>query len=679
MIINPIQRREMKMKAQMKAIMASAVVIALCLAAVGGVTYSWFSDSDNANVDVTTAVVDLDIVFGEPITASTITSMTKDDNTYGINYLAANFTGTIPVTVTNNSTIKTVFRMTVEVDPTPGTSSATLMKYDADNITINEKTISNFGYFTGSESDDTLIQNENKKYSFGWNTLNPREDPSTTNIEIATPDTYGDNPPENWMSEKKFSIIVTVEAFQGDYDPAEDTPVYRESISAEPSGQDINLSSISTTDSTSASITYNNGSSVKLDSAVTKKIKNSTNPQLSLNVASPVNDQIEVTATLTSGGTNLFTSSTGGLAEITIVVPGDYSDATIIFNGTYDQPIIISADYDGSTSTTIVFTTTHFSSFTVSKPVLVTTSTEFKNAVNANKPVTFRELTLDSNVVINNTAVIVGNCILDLNGYNIESKASNGTKEDPTEKLPYGILNMGILTINDSTASGTYGENYTAGKVYTTNLDNQGRHAIKNIGILTINDGMFGYNGSTTTDVNRGNAIRNCGLTTINGGYFSACQNYTQGGGFAYFIGNSSGTITINDGYFHGMGNGVIANDGGNIIINGGKYILQQAMNGETTVSVYGLVYAPAGKVTINAGSFERNATKVSNRVFTDEGMGDRTGSSGVIEISKRNVTITNMSSDVITSLNSSEMTYINGYNNISTVDDYYVISYVAP
>ena len=47
------------MKAQMKAIMASAVVIALCLAAVGGVTYSWFSDSDQSEINVTAGTIDL--------------------------------------------------------------------------------------------------------------------------------------------------------------------------------------------------------------------------------------------------------------------------------------------------------------------------------------------------------------------------------------------------------------------------------------------------------------------------------------------------------------------------------------------------------------------------------------------------------------------------------------------
>ena len=47
------------MKAQMKAVMASAVVIVLALAAVSGVTYSWFSDSEQANIDISTGTLDV--------------------------------------------------------------------------------------------------------------------------------------------------------------------------------------------------------------------------------------------------------------------------------------------------------------------------------------------------------------------------------------------------------------------------------------------------------------------------------------------------------------------------------------------------------------------------------------------------------------------------------------------
>ena len=47
------------MKAEMKAVVASIVVIALALTAVSGITYSWFSDEEKATIDVTTGVIDI--------------------------------------------------------------------------------------------------------------------------------------------------------------------------------------------------------------------------------------------------------------------------------------------------------------------------------------------------------------------------------------------------------------------------------------------------------------------------------------------------------------------------------------------------------------------------------------------------------------------------------------------
>lgn len=49
------------MKTQMKALIASAVVVILAFTTITGVTYSWFSDSEEADIDVTAGKVILDI------------------------------------------------------------------------------------------------------------------------------------------------------------------------------------------------------------------------------------------------------------------------------------------------------------------------------------------------------------------------------------------------------------------------------------------------------------------------------------------------------------------------------------------------------------------------------------------------------------------------------------------
>lgn len=52
------------MKAQAKALVASLIIVALGLSAVSGITYSWFSASEDADVTVKTGYIDLDV--GEP-------------------------------------------------------------------------------------------------------------------------------------------------------------------------------------------------------------------------------------------------------------------------------------------------------------------------------------------------------------------------------------------------------------------------------------------------------------------------------------------------------------------------------------------------------------------------------------------------------------------------------------
>lgn len=54
------------MKTQTKALIASLIVVALGLSAVSGVTYSWWSDSENAQVTITTGHMNLDVDLGDP-------------------------------------------------------------------------------------------------------------------------------------------------------------------------------------------------------------------------------------------------------------------------------------------------------------------------------------------------------------------------------------------------------------------------------------------------------------------------------------------------------------------------------------------------------------------------------------------------------------------------------------
>lgn len=195
---------------------------------------------------------------------------------------------------------------------------------------------------------------------------------------------------------------------------------------------------------------------------------------------------------------------------------------------------------------------------------------------------------------------------LDLNGYRLI-----GVNQDAF------IKNQGDLTINDSSAAKT-------GAIYTTNVEDQGRHAVENYGVLTINGGTFGDENTDRTDANlvqRGNALRNFGTATINGGFFTACDNYVNGG-YAYAIANGGGSgeavMTINNATVYGRMNGAIASDGGVLTVNGGTYTLG---NGGAGTS-YRMVYTSGeGSVVIRGGVFTRNVPN-NNAFFGNGGTG---------------------------------------------------------
>ena len=187
------------MKAQTKALLASIVVIALALTAVSGVTYSWFSDTEKAEIGVSTATVDYDIVItGKVATGSGTVS--SSGNTINISDLAANQSYTINVVMQNNSTIATIYRISVACDTIP-------TEYDCNNIMINGKSLS-------STTDH--------KISLNWT---PVEKPTTKGetvfdfFTISTTKGYGsESVPADWNRPDSFSLTVTLEVYQGDID-----------------------------------------------------------------------------------------------------------------------------------------------------------------------------------------------------------------------------------------------------------------------------------------------------------------------------------------------------------------------------------------------------------------------------------------------------------------------------
>ena len=163
------------MKNQTKAVIASIVVIALALTAVSGITYSWFSDSEKANITVSTAVVDYEATF--EIGTATNMKIDGQNNVFTISNLAANANGAITCNVTNNSTIATKYK--IEVTPTSlGTGENSFTIYDLVNVQINGEALTGIG-----KSVD--VNN-------GWSqVVNAKGTVNAITITITTPTSYG--------------------------------------------------------------------------------------------------------------------------------------------------------------------------------------------------------------------------------------------------------------------------------------------------------------------------------------------------------------------------------------------------------------------------------------------------------------------------------------------------------
>ncbi len=147
--------------------------------------------------------------------------------------------------------------------------------------------------------------------------------------------------------------------------------------------------------------------------------------------------------------------------------------------------------------------------------------------------------------------------------------------------------------------------------VYTTEVSAQGRHALVNYGTMTVKGGVYGDKNTDRTDANdvqRGNAVRNFGTMVIEDGIFTCCDNYVNGG-YAYAIANGDtdtpdAVLTIQNATVYGNMNGVLAADGGKLIVNGGTYTLG---NGEAS-TCYRMAYtSDYGVIEINDGTFTRN------------------------------------------------------------------------
>lgn len=277
--------------------------------------------------------------------------------------------------------------------------------------------------------------------------------------------------------------------------------------------------------------------------------------------------------TISAGITVSFTGCLVGEAELTMeslltLVKTDSGNTEITLSTTWTINGTTEADPDDS--------------------VTVTTAGDLALALSLGIP----EVTLGADIQSAQSLVVPegATVTLELGSYDIKSSYTGPA-----------ITNNGTMTING---------NYDA-CVWSTDVTAQGRHALVNNGTMVINGGTFGDADSNRTNdnlnVQRGIAAYNFGTMTINGGYFTTGNNYINGSGYAYAIVNAEGTMTINDATVYGNMNGVLAADGGTMIVKGGSFTLGFGADDESTS--YRMIYtSDYGVVQVDDGTFTRNA-----------------------------------------------------------------------
>ena len=359
------------MKAQAKAIVASMVVIALALAAVSGVTYSWFSDTESSDINVSTAKIDIKGEFTSA-TVDTNPGNLKDGDTKAsysgneliISNLLDNKVITSSYHMTNNSTVDTKYRMYVSIDgdlPYGITLNVSCTSDAPMGVTTDLSFTNGIAYILGDEENGVNLSAGPKLYIF------------TFTLET-----------EGFFSEFDSTIKVISEAYQTDYTytaPQILNSAGEVKIPASVTG-DVTFKGTAPASETGAQ-----ASEIEMvfsDGAVNTAMAGvEGDVTLSAKMLAPADDVARIELSLTGAGVNTSFGA-DNYVTVSVNVPGQYNGVDVVYDGAGDPPILLSCSYDDGTMTTkITFKTNHFSEFKITAKEQSITIDSSESLVNA--------------------------------------------------------------------------------------------------------------------------------------------------------------------------------------------------------------------------------------------------------------------------------------------------------
>lgn len=328
------------MKTQYKAIIASAVVVMLCLSAIGGITYSWFSDSEQSEINVTTGKIDLKVDTSDvkiksyngsskDVTGTTDTDVggkVKVTTNSGTATLSIDFNGAVPgdelsfkATISMFSTIKTVY-----------SESAT--------VSMNGSAVSKHPFtITGLNTSSVPYGPIGTSAAYGQ----IGEKTVTIKFNSGSDD-------NEWMG-KTFKIQLKFEAYQSN------APIY-DSIT-ETISEGTNTIGVfpSSTTSESAKISFDGSADIK-NKKITVNAIDTANATYALSGSSPLAGiSVDSDASFVGIAVNVSFVLSGEVHENDLTIT---HNGAIVWNGSDTREITVNATYDSVTNTTTVSFTT---------------------------------------------------------------------------------------------------------------------------------------------------------------------------------------------------------------------------------------------------------------------------------------------------------------------------------
>ncbi len=573
-------------------IIASVIIIALALTAVSGITYSWFSDTEQSKIDVSTAVVDFEPTYTVSSNSSIGTTLTKGALTDGVQAftlenLAANQQFTIISDIDNKSTVKTVYRMYATWETT---EDASITNYDIQNISINGKylTVAEATPYGGSSDAPAAIITD-------WTLLAAEADPTPTNITIATPTTYGDKTDDGYAlpdgssyttgwdtktARSGLTINIVIEAYQGDY-PYEPMKVTNNTATATiPANKVVKADVIKYTETGTAStqevtnvvMDFSNAATYTTSSdTTTKKDIAGTTIKTEVTGISTTSETTNVSINLSlyeGSSTTPVTSPTfTNPVVITMTVPGELSDPKVVYNETGTDGTVLSSTINSDSTTTVVFSVDHFSNYTIKQDNGAESKWELQKALAAGGYVKLGSDISDVSVDIE----VTSDATLDLNGYDVTFSSNNTDESNWNIKVAKGAS----LTVTGTDASAVTFSKTWGFRVYG-NLTINGDATFKNP--LSVKDGS----------VVVGTREESGATATINGGTFIAAEDgvavYTFPGTINIYGGSFSGTTDVENGKLLNQNNG----NPGTITVYGGTFTNYDPSTGDDKSAEYG-------------------------------------------------------------------------------------------